>query len=168
MKKILKNIFGMKIKRTTDLIATQGREAFWRTGIELDAKLTSILVTLYEGGAGTSSEISNATGLSRQLVEKRLRLLEKKAYIVSNIKPSDARKRLYSIGPARKAEIENVVKTMRDFEKVYEDLWQEIGVDLGEAMVKMEKALQSRPLLSRLCTKFPKYNNLIKVRINDH
>ena len=43
MTNLTKNIFGMRIRRAADLIKEQGREAFWRTGIDLDAKLTSVV-----------------------------------------------------------------------------------------------------------------------------
>ena len=165
MPRLLKNIFGMKIKRLTDLIADQGREAFWQTGIDLDAKLTSVVVALYENGSATSSELAEQIGLSRQLIEKRLRVLEESGYIESGINKTDARKRSYRIAAQRKAEAERVVSTMRDFEKVYEQLWAEVGVDLGTAIVKLESALRINPLLSRLCRLFPRYGDRAEQRV---
>lgn len=160
---ITENIFGMRIRRAADLIKEQGREAFWRTGIDLDAKLTSVVISLYEKGGQTSSDLA-ATGLSRQLVEKRLKQLEKDGYVVSRRSNEDARKRTYSISPNRRKKISRVVEAMIDFEKVYEELWNEIGVDLGAAVLKLERALHAKPLLARLCNEFPQYNDLIKVK----
>jgi len=162
---ITENIFGMRIRRAAELIKEQGREAFWRTGVALDAKLTSVVISLYEKDGQTSSELA-ATGLSRQLVERRLKQLEKDGYVTSRRSHNDARKRAYSLSPDRREEISRAVDTMIDFEKVYEELWREIGVDLGEAVLKLERALHAKPLLARLCTEFPQYNNLIKVKSN--
>jgi DNA-binding MarR family transcriptional regulator len=163
---ITENIFGMRIRRAAELIGEQGREAFWRTGIALDAKLTSVVISLYEKDGQTSSELA-ATGLSRQLVEVRLKQLEKDGYVTSKRSESDARKRAYSLSPRRRKEFDRVVETMTDFEKVYEELWNEIGVDLGDAILKLERALHAKPLLSRLCTEFPQYSTLIKVKSNE-
>lgn len=165
MAMITENIFGMRIRRAADLIKEQGREAFWRTGIALDAKLTSVVISLYEKDGQTSSDLA-ATGLSRQLVEKRLKQLEKEGYVVSMRSNEDARKRTYSISPSRREEITRVVETMVDFEKVYEELWNEIDVDLGAAVLKLEQALLAKPLLARLCNEFPQYGDLIKVESN--
>ncbi|MBL4619830.1 MAG: hypothetical protein JKX88_07015, partial [Marinicaulis sp.] len=74
MTKITENIFGMRLRRASDLIKEQGREAFWRTGIIVDAKLTSVVISLYEKDGQTSSELAT-TGLSRQLIEVRLKQL---------------------------------------------------------------------------------------------
>ena len=163
---ITANIFGMRIRRAAEIIGEQGREAFWRTGIDLDAKLTSVVISLYEKDSQTSSELA-ATGLSRQLVERRLKQLEKDGYVTSQRSGADARKRTYSLTQSRREEIDRVVATMLDFEKVYEELWKEIGVDLGDAIIKLEQALHTKPLLARLCQEFPQYGNLIKVEINE-
>lgn len=162
---ITENIFGMRIRRAAELIKEQGREAFWRTGINFDAKLTSVVISLYEKDGQTSSELA-ATGLSRQLVEVRLKQLEKDGYVTSRRSDNDARKRAYSLSPDRRKEFDRVVATMTDFEKVYEELWREIGVDLGDAVLKLEQALHARPLLARLCNEFPQYSNHIKVKSN--
>lgn len=161
------NIFGLRIKRAAELIGEQGREAFWRTGIHLDAKLTSIVVALYRQKNQSSSDVAAATGLSRQLVEHRLRQLEEDGYVSSKIAISDARKRTYSLSPRRRREVARVVDTMADFEKVYEELWREIDIDLGSAILKLEKALRAKPLLARLCNEFPEYSELVKVQINE-
>jgi DNA-binding MarR family transcriptional regulator len=166
MAALTENIFGMRIRRAAELIKEQGREAFWRTGINLDAKLTSVVISLYEKDGQTSSELA-ATGLSRQLVEGRLKQLEKDGYVISRRSDDDARKRVYSLTTERRGEISRAVDTMTDFEKVYEELWREIGVDLGDAILKLERALHAKPLLSRLCTEFPQYNTLIKVKSNE-
>ena len=167
MSTITSNIFGMRIRRAADVIGEQGREAFWRTGINLDAKLTSVVISLYEKDGQTSSELA-VTGLSRQLVEARLKQLQKDGYVVSQRSSADARKRTYSLTHSRREEIDRVVATMLDFEKVYEELWKEIGVDLADAISKLEQALHAKPLLARLCNEFPQYGNLIKVEANEH
>lgn len=163
MHNLVKNQFGLKIRRTTDLIAEQGREAFWRTGIALDSKLTSLVLALYEQNGQSSSELAKKTGLLRQLVESRLKALEKDGYIRSEISAADARKRVFFLTAKKQEEIQTIVDTMACFEAVYQELWDEIGVDLAQSMLKLEQALYSRPLLSRLCNLYPQFAEKIEV-----
>ncbi len=167
MTTLSKTIFGLQIRRASDLIGEQGREAFWRSGIELDAKLISLVVTLHESSAQSSSDLATKTGLSRQLVESRLRALETEGYVTSAVSKDDARKRVFSLSRRKRAEVEEAVSMMRDFETVYDALWREIGVDLGDALPKLERALHARPLLARLCQQFPEYQENLKVISND-
>lgn len=163
MGQITENIFGLRIKRAAELIGDQGRDAFWRTGIALDAKLISIVTALYEEDAQSSTDLTKVTGFSRQLVESRLRTLEESGYVTSAISKDDARKRTFSLDKKRLKEVERAVAQIIDFEEVYEELWREIGIDLGDAILKLERALTTKPLLARLCQKFPKYGEAIKV-----
>ena len=156
-------IFGLRIRRASDLIGEQGREAFWRIGIDLDAKLISLVFALHEGGSMSSSELAGVTGLSRQLVESRLKTLENGGYVSSRISDVDARRREFSLTRRKAKEIEQAVATMVDFEKVYEELWAEIGVDVGASLLELEKAIRARPLLARLCEKFPRYSGKVRV-----
>lgn len=165
---LTKNIFGLQMRRTTDLIGEQGREAFYLTGIELDAKLVSIVIALHENPGQSSTELAAYTGLSRQLVEFRLKALEKSDYVVSAVDLGDARKRQFSIANERRTEVESAVETMRHFEKVYDNLWREIGIDMSEAMLKLESALRAKPLLSRLCSAFPQYQQRLKMKVNEN
>ena len=159
----VESIFGLQVRRVADLIGEQGRDAFCLTGIELDAKLISIVVALFETPDQSSTDLCNLTGLSRQLVESRLKRLEQDQYVESDISSVDARKRVFRISKKRIEEVKSAVKMMRDFEKVYDELWAELGVDVSAAILGLERALHAKPLLSRLCSRFPKYSKLIEV-----
>ncbi|WP_428407781.1 MarR family transcriptional regulator [Hyphococcus sp.] len=161
------NLFGLQMRRVSDLIGEQGREVFWRSGIALDAKLISLVIALYEQDEQSSSELAAFTGLSRQLVESRLKTLEAEAYVKSAVSREDARKRVFSLSRRKRAEIEEAVDMMRDFEAVYDALWREIGVDMSEAVLKLERALHAKPLLARLCQEFPQYQQDLKVSSHD-
>ncbi len=163
MTKLIDRMFGLRIRRAKDLVVAQACEAFFRTGIELDAKLTSIVIALYEQPGQSSSELATVTSLSRQLVESRLKMLDKKGYISSVIRADDARKRDFSLSRRGQKEVAEIIEMIFDLETVYAELWRELGIDLGEALLKLERALHAKPLLARLCNEFPEYDELIKV-----
>lgn len=167
MNALSENLFGLKMRRVSDLIGEQGREAFWRSGIGLDAKLISLVIALYEKDEQSSSDLAAFTGLSRQLVESRLKTLEAESYVKSAVSKKDARKRVFSLSGRNRAEVKEAVQMMRDFEKVYDALWREIGVDMSDAVLKLERALHAKPLLARLCQQFPQYQQDLRVSGND-
>lgn len=151
----LDRLFGLQAKRFADLIGTQGRDAYALLSIDVDAKWNSLIMALSEGDGATSSELAARTGLSRQLVENRIGKMEAAGLIVSEIDAEDARRRLYRLNPRRKKLVSEVHRAMANFEKVYEALWKEIGVDLSDAVRKAEAALRERPLDQRYADLFP-------------
>ncbi|WP_375201241.1 winged helix-turn-helix transcriptional regulator [Hyphococcus sp.] len=167
MAALSENLFGLQLRRVSDLVGEQGRDAFWRTGIALDAKLISIVIALHEESGQSSSDLAAFTGLSRQLVESRLKTLEAENYVTSAISREDARKRVFSLSWRKRAEIADAAAMMRDFEKVYQALWREIDADMSEAVLKLERALHAKPLLARLCQQFPEYQQNLKVSSNE-
>ena len=159
------NLFSLTTKRVTDQVLEQSRQAFWQTGIELDAKMTSIVTLIHQAGPLASSELAAETGLSRQLVESRLRHLVGAGYLEENKDPSDLRRRVYSIARQKSADVARVMKTAADLEDVYETLWVELGVDLHQALRDFESSLEAKPLLARLTEQEPGY--LRRVRQGD-
>lgn len=143
-------VFGLRIRRATDLILKQGREALDRLDLPLDAQMTSLVIALYEKPGQSSSELAATTGLSRQFEEYRLKALEKASFVTSELSPDDARKRVYALSPERREDVARFVEIMTDFECVYDALWREIGVDLGDALLRLERALEIKPLVTRL------------------
>ncbi len=157
MTTLLNRMFGLKAKRLADLIGQQGRDAYDALGIKVDAKLNSMVLGLMELEAATSTELAKRTGLSRQLVESRIRQLENAGQVTSDVDPEDARRRLYRLSKHHAQSFAAVMEVMTDFEDVYEALWEEIGVDVSDAISRMERALERSSLTERLCHVHPKY-----------
>ncbi|UTW57877.1 winged helix-turn-helix transcriptional regulator [Kordiimonas sp. SCSIO 12603] len=150
--------FGAILFRATELISIQGTEVFDQLGISLHANKISIVLALYTKGAMSSTELSKHIGISRQVLESRLKGSVKDGFFTSSPDGKDSRKRVYDISAAARPEAERIVAIMKDFEHVYDVMWQEIGIDLEQGVKLMERALNRQSLLYRLCDKFPKYN----------
>ena len=151
--------FGAILFRTSELINSQGSDVFQRLGISLPASRISIVLTLHAKGALSSTELSEHIGLSRQLIESRLKPSIKDGFFISLIDSNDSRRRIYDIAESARIEADRIVAIMTDFEEVYSKLWQEIGVDLEQALKLMESALAMQPLTERLLKQFPKYHD---------
>jgi DNA-binding MarR family transcriptional regulator len=155
-------IFSLTTKRVTDLVLEQSRAAFLQTGIALDAKMISIVTLIHLSGPLTSSTLSEKTGLSRQLVESRLRRLTRDNYLEERKHPKDLRKRIYSIAKSKVNDVAKAIELVTDFESVYEALWSELGVDLHQGIRDLESALHVKPLVTRLTEQKPHYLNQIR------
>jgi len=149
------NIFSLTTKRVTDLVLEQSRQAFRRAGVTLDAKMISIITLLYRQGPLTSTALSERTGLSRQLVESRLRQLVTDRYLEEDKDPDDLRKRIYAIASDKRADVSLAIKTVASFEDVYEALWAELGFDLQQGLRDLEKQLNRKKLVDRLADMHP-------------
>ncbi|MBC3766902.1 MarR family winged helix-turn-helix transcriptional regulator [Neptunicella marina] len=147
--------FGAILMRSAELIALQGQEVFDELDIRFPANCISIMLALYTQGPLSSSELSKHIGLSRQLIESRLKNTVQNNYFQSQPDEHDSRKRVYIIAPNAMAEAQQIVAIMQDFEKVYDTLWNEVGVDLEQALKAMEKGLAKRSLLHRLYDQSP-------------
>lgn len=147
--------FGAILMRSAELIAMQGQQVFDDLDIRFPANHISILLALYTQGPLSSTELAKHIGLSRQLIESRLKGSVQDGFFVSQPDVRDSRKRVYLIAPEAMPEAEKVVAIMRDFEQVYATLWQEIGVDLEHALQAMERGLAKRSLVHRLYDQSP-------------
>lgn len=154
--------FGAILFRASELINSQGSDVFQRLGISLPASRISIVLALHSKGALSSTELSEHIGLSRQLIESRLKPSIKDGFFISLIDSKDSRRRIYDISESARNEANQIVAIMIDFEQVYATLWQEMGIDLEEALKLMEAALGMQSLTERLFKEFPKYHDNIE------
>lgn len=154
--------FGAILFRASELISTQGAQVFEELGFSLHANKISIVLALHTRGAMSSTELSKHIGISRQVLESRLKGSVKDGFFTSLPDPNDSRKRIYDISESARPEVERIVAIMKDFEHVYDVMWEEIQVDLEQSLKLMERALKRKPLLARLCDDFPKYNDEFK------
>ena len=147
--------FGAILFRTAELIGQQGSDALDALGVDFDARHTSILLVLHTQGPKTSSELADTIGISRQLVEARLKSARGRKAFASTPDPDDSRRRLYDIASAARPVATVIHDIMCDFEQVYAALWQEIGVDLEAACLALETRLAEKSLTERLIAAFP-------------
>ena len=150
--------FGAILFRATELIGLQGGEVFDSLGFRIPASQISIALTLSKFGPCSSTQLSNRIGISRQLIESRLKKSVKQGLFVAIQDKQDSRKKLYDFSDATRDEAIRITEIMSDFQSVYGSLWQEIGVDIEQALLLMEKALNKSSLEERLLAQFPHYD----------
>ena len=149
--------FGAILFRASELIGLQGDAAFKRLGVGVPGYWISIVLALHRRGPLSSSDLSEHIGISRQVIESRLKPGVKSGFFDSRIDPHDSRRRIYEISAAARPVAERTVAIMTDFESVYARLWEEMGIDLEAALLAMEAALKRQGLTERLCAEHPRY-----------
>lgn len=149
--------FGAILFRVSELIGRQGADIFQRLGIRIGADKISIILTIANYGPQSSSDLAALIGHSRQLIELKLKSCISDGVLESQIDAEDSRRRLYHLAPTSRDEVDRVLTIMRDFEDVYDALWKEIGVNVEDALLAMEKALTMSELYNRLAMQFPEH-----------
>lgn len=142
--------FGAILFRCAELIGDQGSEAVREAGIDFNGRHTSIVLALNRLGPSSPCEIADHTGLSRQLIESRLKAMLVTKQLRCFDSETDGRKKLYDFSEKWRKSAAEICHHMGDFEAVYADLWNEIDVDLEQAVLALERILKTKSLSARL------------------
>ncbi len=151
-RKILKYapaFFGLLATRLTDLVVDEGGRVSAERGIETPPRCMSTMLTLLDGPKGVS-ELARELGMSHVALIKIVRQLTELGFVEIGADPEDRRRRpvaLTEIGHKAALDVERFVMRLR---VVYFDLFDEIGVNVHDAMRKMEAALRKRSFYDRL------------------
>jgi len=162
MKNLRSPQFGAILFRASEVIAKQGGDVFNTLGFAIPASRISIVLAINKNGPCSSTSLSEHIGISRQLIESRLKAGVKDGTFITMVDKKDTRKRIYDFAENIKEEVQRIIEIMINFETVYEELWKEMGVDLESSLLLMEKALKKYSLEERLLNEFPKYNQEVR------
>ncbi|WP_417593045.1 MarR family transcriptional regulator [Parasphingorhabdus sp.] len=133
----------------TDRITSEGARFSTAIGLEIPVNTMSTIMVLKEGPASVT-EIASALNVSHVAVIKTIRILNDKGILERRNDPSDGRRKplsLTSKGTQVAADVSTVIEKAQS---VYRELFEEIGVDLHEALLKMNAALDRISFDNRL------------------
>ena len=146
--------FGLLATRLTDLIVDEGGRVAAARGVRTPTRCMSTMLTLLAGPKGVS-ELARDLGMSHVALIKIVRQLSELGFVETGEDPADRRRRPVSLtedGVAAAREVEWFVGHLRT---VYLDLFDEIGVNVHDAMRRMETALTARSFFARLDARTP-------------
>ncbi|MEQ1618912.1 MAG: MarR family transcriptional regulator [Terricaulis sp.] len=138
------------IRRIGQLIASAGDAYMRERGIAVPATSTSVLtyVSLREGSP--LAEIAQSLGYTHQAVAKVIDMFEAKGLVQVKISDEDMRMRLVTLTRKGRREADLVRAVADRAAIVFEEVFDEIGVDVFSALRDFERALARRPLSGRL------------------
>ena len=134
----------------SQLCAEQIEGEYQRRGLVIPVYASSTLHYLGEKGPVTAADISNGLETAHQVTTQRVKKLEDLRLIRRARDGDDARRVLLHLTEEGRDQFEKLKACMAAAARAYEDLFEEIGVDLADTLCRAAHALRSRPLEERL------------------
>jgi DNA-binding MarR family transcriptional regulator len=138
------------VRRVAQRIGAAGDAYLQQTGGAAGAGSTAVLACIARRAGVSIAEIAAVLGYTHQAVAKSVSALEGAGLVRSVVSQSDQRKRALSLTSKGRAEAAQVEALAAKAALVFEEAFEEIGVDLFKALRAFEQALDRRPLLGRL------------------
>jgi DNA-binding MarR family transcriptional regulator len=132
--------FGLVASRITDRILSGGSALFAQRGITIPGRSMSSLLLLADKPRSVT-EIATALKVTHAASIKNTRSLIEAGMIERRDDPEDARRKPLYLTANGEAEVKRVEAFMVESVAVYEQLFAEIGIDLHDGLLRMEKAL---------------------------
>ncbi len=142
--------FALRARALVDRLADQLTDAIVDWDLKIITKTMGIVQLLYSEGAKSQTEIADRLRYSQQLAAQRLAWLHENKFVVSKRDPGDARRRLVQLTAAGMAEGKKLQSFLPVLAHAYDDLFQEIEIDLDAAVQTAERALEEKPLKARM------------------
>jgi len=144
--------FTMRLHRLRVLLTEQCDIAFLKQGVVSPSPCTSVVLFLAERGGASIAQISRATGYSHQLVNQRLALLEELGLSQRLADPHDKRKCTMELTRRGKADAKKLIAALESLARAFDELFDDLGVDVGAVLDKAHAQLSADPLQDRMQT----------------
>jgi DNA-binding MarR family transcriptional regulator len=138
------------VRRLGQRIAGAGDAYMRQTGLKTSATSTAILAYVARHDLTPIADVAQALGYSHQAVAKAAEAMGKSGLMQSRATAEDLRKRLLSLTDKGRQEAEMVDAVAMRAAAVFGEVFDEIGVDVFNALRALETALDRRPLVGRL------------------
>ena len=149
------NVFlARRLHKLRELITDQSDEVFIIEGITAPSHTVSVLLYLGQVKDSSISKVADRLGYSHQLINHRLLQLMEMGFIERLQVPRDRRRCLVSLTQKGKSEVHKVESALPKISGAFDQLFKELGVDLGETLYEALQFLTSRPIADRILDGF--------------
>lgn len=135
--------------------SAQVAEVYADRGITIPVATSSTLQYLFEHPGSSLSDISRSFDWPHQLAAQRADKLIRLNLIEKHRDPHDGRRWIFVLTRRGRDQAERLVQCMEDTATVYAELFDEIGVDLADALIRAVDALERTSLQERFRQSFP-------------
>ena len=140
---------GLRLRALDQAITAQSKTLLSVLGVETPHPGVATLQFIAVHEPATVTDVIVGTGLSRQLVLQRLNLLEGAGLIESAPDNADRRVRRIRLTAKGRAHARKLAEALPVIEAVFQELDEEIGIALSDALISARKALDRRGLDAR-------------------
>ncbi len=141
--------FAMRVGQLATTIYEQMDGCLAAQGVRLPGYTTSIVQTIYHDGPQSISDLAGRLRLSHQLASQRVQWLVREGFATVASGAEDRRTRIVRLTRAGRLEGDKLQRFLPLIEKAYRDLFDQVGLDLHDAVVRASAALADQPLTSR-------------------
>lgn len=139
-----------RLRRLAGRFSEGARSWFPEMGISVPPRSVAALLFLLERPGCGVAEISAGTGVSHPLVVRLVRTLEAEGLVRQCGHPTDGRRRSVFLTEAGRAQAERLTRANLRIAEAHRRLAEEAGIDLIEAVARIEALLATRPFADRL------------------
>ena len=139
-----------RLRRASELLVDAYGRWLAEVGPDVPPRALSTLMLLHEEGPQGVTQIARRLRFTHPLLVALTRSLEARGLVAARTDPADARRRLLELTPAGEAAARQIAARLRTLDAFYSRLFDEIGVDLLDALERLERAARERPLLDRI------------------
>lgn len=137
------------LRRLSDKISEETGPLLEERGIELAPRTVSVALSLSAHPGATTTDLADWLGLSHQLVSQRLAKLIASGLAEHEVSPADRRRRQHLLTAKGEEEVEKMKPFLADVQRIFDELFGQIQVDLLAAARKAIHALEDRTITQR-------------------
>lgn len=141
---------GLHVFQLLNIIDHQGTELLLKRGIDLPSRSVSTMMYLMKKKQMTVTGLAQFLGMSHQLVGHRIKDLKSHGLVTEQKDPADLRRTLIVLTKQGEDMARQIEQLNREVESVYLALFEEIGVDLFQALIMAKQALMEKSLGMRV------------------
>ncbi|HEY0116581.1 MAG TPA: MarR family transcriptional regulator [Allosphingosinicella sp.] len=139
-----------RLRRLSELLLDGYARWLPEAGVTAPARSLSTLLLLAEEGPLGVTELAARLRLSHPLMIKLVAALQDAGFVTTNADPGDGRRRPARLTERGRTEARRVGTALAALDRAFADLFQETGVDLFDAVARVELACRRETFTERL------------------
>jgi len=144
------SFIGLQLYQLLSVINVQGNKLLKDLNLEIPSRVASSLMLLKINGPMSVTQLGSTLNMSHQLMAHRIKTLKELKLIIQKKDPNDGRRMLFHLTYKGDQLASNLQKVSQIAIDGYMDLYEELDVNLYEALIKARKLLLKKPLYERI------------------
>ena len=140
---------GKHAEQLSALIEQQFEPIFVLVGLEIPVRSSSLVTALKRQDRSSAADLARELGFSHQLVLQKAAGLLERGLVVREDDPKDRRRRVFRLTAKGRRQADLLDELSPKIVQVYDELYEELGVNLNRALISAAEALRSRSLEER-------------------